>query len=174
MTPERDGLFKNTTTMLVVTILALVTWASGMPARAATVPTGFQEYHVIGQEQHVWDMFNRPVLGQPFVGYTLSNATLSVVSVTASSASQIVYYDQWEDNTDVTGDGIPDFEQDIVNVQTQAQTLVLGDGNPANGDACNYIAGACAGDIIALGDTLTLNSNINTGTGAAPVCGRPG
>ncbi len=160
--------------MLVVTILALVTWASGMPARAATVPTGFQEYHVIGQEQHVWDMFNRPVLGQPFVGYTLSNATLSVVSVTASSASQIVYYDQWEDNTDVTGDGIPDFEQDIVNVQTQAQTLVLGDGNPANGDACNYIAGACAGDIIALGDTLTLNSNINTGTGAAPVCGRPG
>lgn len=34
-------MFKNTTTMLVVTILALVTWASGMPARAATVPTGF-------------------------------------------------------------------------------------------------------------------------------------
>ena len=41
MTPERDGLFKNTTTVLAGTILALVTWASGMPARAATVPTGF-------------------------------------------------------------------------------------------------------------------------------------
>jgi hypothetical protein len=60
-------------------------------------------------------MFNRPVLGQPFLGFTLSNAMLSVISVTASSANQIIYYDQWEDNTDVTGDGIPDFEQDIVN-----------------------------------------------------------
>ena len=32
------------------------------------------------------------------------------------------------------------------------------------GDACTYIAGRCVGDLIALGDTLTLNSNINTGT----------
>ena len=57
-------------------------------------------------------MFNRPVLGQPFPGFTLSNAVLSVVWVTASSANQIIYYDQWEDKTDVTGDGVPDFGQD--------------------------------------------------------------
>ncbi len=113
-------MFRNTSTVLAGVILALVTWASGTPARAATVPTGFQEYHVIGQEQPVWDMFNRPVIGQPFVGFTLSNAMLSVVSATVSSTNQIIYYDHWEDNVDVTGDGIPDFEQDIVNVQTQA------------------------------------------------------
>ena len=110
--------------MLAGVILALVTWASGTPARAATVPTGFQEYHVIGQKQHVWDMFNRPVIGQPFVGFTLSNAMLSVVSATASSANQIVYYDHWEDNADVTGDGIPDFEQDIVNVLGYGDSVV--------------------------------------------------
>jgi len=152
-------------------VVALAGLTMATPARAATVPTGFQEYHVIGQEQHVWDMFNRPVVGQGFAGYTLSNAMLSVVSVTASSASQIIYYDHWEDNVDTNGDGILDFEPDIVNVQAQAQTLVLGDGNPANGDACTYIAGPCAGDIIAIGDTLSLNSNVNTGTGAAPNCG---
>ncbi|MDX1431229.1 MAG: C25 family cysteine peptidase [Gammaproteobacteria bacterium] len=151
--------------------LAALLVLAGQPARAATVPTGFQEYHVIGNEQHVWTLFNRPVIEQGGAGYNLSNAMLSVVSITVSSASQIIYYDHWEDNSDVTGDGVADFEQDIVNAQTQPRTLVLGDGNPANGDACTYIAGPCAGDIIALGDTLTLNSNVNTGSGAAPNCG---
>ncbi len=150
---------------------ALACLLAAAPAAQAQVPTGFQEYHVVGKEQHVWDMFNRPVVGQPPVGYTLSNAVLSVVAATVSSANQVIYYDHWEDNVDVDGDGIPDFELDIVNAQTQPNTLVLGDGNPANGDACTFIAGACAGDIINLGDTLTLNSDQNTGTGAAPNCG---
>ena len=98
MTAKRNSLFRKTTIVLAGAVLALVTLASGVPARAATVPTGFQEYYVIGQEQHVWDMFDRPVTAQPVGTYMLTDAMLSVVSVTASSANQIVYYDQWEDD----------------------------------------------------------------------------
>ena len=143
----------------------------GAMARAASVPTGFQEYEVLGQEQHVYNFFNQPVLfsGIPPFIYALSGAMLSVVSATASSDNQIIYYDQWEDG----------FEVDLLN-PAQPTTLVFGDQNTANGRACDYLANVtCNGnpvndDTVNTGDTLSLASNTNTGTGAAPNCGGPG
>lgn len=121
--------------------------------QAQTVPTGFQEYHVVGQEQHIWDMLNRPVIEQASVGFFLANSMRSVVSVTASSDNQIIYYDQWEDG----------FEANILTVQTQNTTLVFGDGNPANGDACAFNpTPGCLNDTIFAGDTLSLRSDENT------------
>ena len=37
-------------------------------AQAQTVPTGFQEYFVLGYEQHVWDMMTKVVNGPPGPG----------------------------------------------------------------------------------------------------------
>ncbi len=50
---QNPSLIRTTTTVVTSLIVTLLTLVSGAPARAATVPTGFQEYHVIGQEQHV-------------------------------------------------------------------------------------------------------------------------
>src|SRR5262245_49357909 len=63
-----------------------------------TVPTGFQEYYVLGRESHVYNMMNRVATGE---GSALtSSATNSVVSAVTSANNQVVYYDQWEDGLD--------------------------------------------------------------------------
>ncbi len=150
-------------TISIAICVAVLSYGQNLGAQA--VPTGFQEYEVLGHEEHVYDFFNRPVLGQFAVGYNLSGAMLSVVSATASSDNQIIYYDQWEDG----------FEVDLF-APAQTSTLVFGDQDNSNGRACDYIASLpCTGvpatdDVINTGDTLSLTSNTNTGTGAAPIC----
>jgi uncharacterized repeat protein (TIGR01451 family) len=120
---------------------------------AQSVPTGRQQYFVLGHEQHVYNLMARVAAGE---GLAISgNRMNSVVSLVASADGQIVYYDHWEDG----------FEADPF-APTQPSTLILGDGNVANGNACAWTIGACAADTIVVGMPITLNSNLATGTGS--------
>lgn len=128
-------------------------------AQAQNVPTGFQEYYVTGSEQHIWNMMFS-VAGAEGFGTCSFNPTqmASVVAVTASSNNQIIYYDQWEDQ----------YEQNIL-TPAQGSTLVLGDNNPANGDARNFSndprigAGGINCDCLLRGTNLKFNSDQNAG-----------
>jgi uncharacterized repeat protein (TIGR01451 family) len=133
------------------------------PAAAQQVPTGFQEYYVLGQEQHVWNLFARVIQGEG--GYTTGSGTNSVVSAVATADGQRIYYDHWEDG----------LEADILN-PTQPTTMILGDGNPANGDACAWTTSPCANDTITAGMDLTFNSNqgITQGGALADACALEG
>ena len=129
--------------------LALAVLAVGAaPVSAQQIPTGYQEYFVLGHEQQVWNLLNRVVLGEGTPGYTQAAGMNSVVSSVASANGQRIYYDHWEDG----------LEADLLN-PVQATTWVLGDGNAANGDACLWTTSACAGDLITQGMDLTFNSN---------------
>ena len=64
-------------------------------AFAQSVPTGYQEYYVLGHEQHMWDMMDKVQNGQG--GAQFANGMNSVVTATASADNQVVYYDHWED-----------------------------------------------------------------------------
>ena len=48
---------------------------------------------------------------------------------------------------------------------SQGTTLILGDGNAANGDACAWTVGGCAGDQITIGMPITLELEPADGTG---------
>ncbi len=118
----------------------------------SSVPTGYQEYYVLGRESHVYNMMERVATAE---GAALgTNATHSVVSAVAAANGQIIYYDHWEDGLDAGLDtSFPTFPN-----PQQASTLALGDGNAGNGDACAFTAGACAGDTITQGMAITLDS----------------
>ena len=105
---------------LFLAILAL----AATPAAAQQIPTGYQEYFVLGHEQQVWLLLNRVVTGEGG-GYTAANGMNSVVSAVASADGQRIYYDHWEDG----------LEANLL-TPVQATTWVFGDGNAANGDAC--------------------------------------
>ena len=97
-----------------------------------TVPTGFQEYYVLGRESHIYNLMNRVASNE---GTALANnATNSVVSAVASANGEKIYYDHWEDGLDT---GLNSTFPTFPNPQ-QASTLVLGDGNNANGRVCDY------------------------------------
>ena len=117
------------------------------PAGAQQIPTGYQEYFVLGNEQHVWLLLNRVITGEGG-GYVAANGMNSVVSAVASADGQRIYYDHWEDG----------LEANLLS-PVQASTLVFGDGNPANGDACAWTTSTCAGDLITVGMELTLDSD---------------
>ena len=116
------------------------------------MPTGFQEYFVLGYEQHTWDMMNKVVAGEG--GGPLGAGMNSVVTATASADNQIVYYDQWEDG----------FEADIFN-PVQPSTLIIGDGNPANGDDCDFNNDPCGTDVLLQGDFVNFASDQGLGAG---------
>ncbi len=78
------------------------------------------------------------------------------VEVTNAAAGAVINYDQWEDG----------YEADISN-PSQATTLVLGDGNTANGDAGTYCGARCAGDVLPQGAALVFRNNITTPRDAA-------
>jgi len=60
----------------------------------SNVPTGTQAYHVLGNEQHIWDILDRIATGE---GSPLTQDGMnSVVSAVISASSQIVYYDHWK------------------------------------------------------------------------------
>ena len=141
---------------ILVSLLLTLTSA----AQAATVPTGFQDYRIVGDDQQVWDMLDRVCDGetgsascQDASSNFVADAMLSVVTITVSSDDQVIYYDQWEDGTDT---GIPNSSP------SDDTTLIFGDSNTANGRACDYINDiACDGsrdDEIFEGETLTLSS----------------
>jgi uncharacterized repeat protein (TIGR01451 family) len=147
--------------LLLVAGLALTT-----PAAAQQVPTGYQEYFVIGHEQHLWDMMDRVCQSQTGGPCAAANGMNSVVATTASANSQIVYLDHWEDG----------YEANVF-TPGQASTLIFGDGNLANGAACTYTndprLSPCNGnavhdDTMFAGTSLLLASD----NGLAP-CGLP-
>lgn len=113
--------------------LLLVSLGAARPVAAATVPTGYQQYHVVGHEQHVFNFMQSVWTvegGAPAAPFEMR----SVVSAVASADSQIIYYDQWEDGFDA---GLVETFPTFPNPQ-QASTLVFGDANQANGRVCDF------------------------------------
>ncbi len=131
---------------------------AGAPAAGAEalsgviVPTGRQEYFVLGYDQHVWNMMQRVRTGEG--GPAFDNGMNSVVSAVASADGQVVVYDHWEDG----------FEADPW-APVQTNTLVLGDGSATNGRACDYtndpriVCGTATQDVLFRGSPITFNSD---------------
>ncbi len=126
---------------------------------AQSVPTGYQDYFVLGFEQHTWDMMEkvRSVEG----GAAFADGMNSVITAVASADNQILYYDHWEDGLEAN-----------IFVPSQGTTLVLGDGIAGNGSACDYTTDPritpCndptkPDDLLFEGTFLTLNSDQGLG-----------
>ncbi len=132
---------------------------------AQTVPTGVQEYYVLGWEQHIWDMMDRVQNAQG--GAQFADGMNSVVTATASADNQVVYYDHWEDLPDGELANFPNVNPALL----QATTLVIGDGIITNGELCQFNANATCGiDTIMAGDYVNFNSDRGLGGG----CTTPG
>jgi|GEM_PF-1556285 len=140
--------------------VALACVVMGMPMTANTqvIPTGYQTYYVIGREQHVFDMFNL-VRAAEDNGNQWDTGMDSVVSVTTSADNQVIYYDHWEDGFEAEGFYLPGPGGTPPPGPQQSSTLVLGDGNPANGDAADFAVSPILGDIIPQGTNLEFNSD---------------
>ncbi|MCP3957629.1 MAG: DUF11 domain-containing protein [bacterium] len=110
------------------------------------MPTGLQEYFILGYEQHVWDMMSKVEAGEG--GGPFADAMNSLITAVASADNQVIYFDHWEDG----------LEADIFN-PVQASTVVIGDGNPANGDACDFNSDPCGVDVLIQGDFVNFASN---------------
>ncbi len=149
--------------LCVAATIALVLATGSLGAQ--TVATGVQEYFIVGWEQHLWDMMDRVVDAEG--AGPLASGMNSVVTATASAAYQTLYYDHWEDGYDA---GLDDFPESIGTLQST--TLVIGDGDPLNGDICDFNANiACPStDILAVGDYVNFNSDRGLGGG----CTTPG
>jgi uncharacterized repeat protein (TIGR01451 family)/fimbrial isopeptide formation D2 family protein len=135
------------TRCLVWVALALVAAVLSAPSFSQTIPTGYQEYYVTGNDSHIWQMFNLVASGEGQPAFP--GQAYSVIGVACSSANQAIYYDQWEDG----------LEADLLH-PVQSTTLVLGDGNPSNGDAHDFNpAIPVSADILQKGSILTFNSD---------------
>ena len=100
--------------ILCATVLALLF----VPALvAADVPTGYQEYYVLGNEEHAWRAFLDIYDGAES---DIPGNICSTVSLVATANHQVVYYDHWEDG----------YEPDPlhpVQTTTEIYTLTVGD-----------------------------------------------
>jgi len=63
---------------------------------AAQVPTGYQDYYVLGYEEHVLNAFRQIRTNSSF-----SSCICSVVTLVATADEQVVYYDHWEDGYEI-------------------------------------------------------------------------
>ncbi len=145
--------------------LALIAVFAGTLS-AQTVPTGVQEYFILGWEQHIWDMMDRVQNGQG--GAQFDDGMNSVVTATASADMQVIYYDHWEDGVDA---GLVNFPDTIGGLQTS--TLVIGDGDPSNGDACDFNSNlTCGTDLVSAGDYINFNSDRGLVSDGATVCAK--
>jgi len=131
-----------------------VTLATTLPVSA--IAPGLQEYYILGYEEHIYRMYVAAeglTAGDPDQRYMAS-----IVDVTVTADGQVVYYDQWEDG----------YEADILTPQQTGfvtGTLVMGDGNPANGNAGDYTGRTT--DTLLAGDSLSFSSrNLITATTA--------
>ncbi|MBN1935907.1 MAG: DUF11 domain-containing protein [Anaerolineae bacterium] len=122
----------------------------GSQVQVAAQPTGYQEYYVLGYEEHIRQAFLE--INDETDPYALEVGQIcSTVSLVATAGYQVVYYDQWEDG----------YEADLIN-PVQSTTLIFGDGNPANGGS--------GSDILRAGDAINLLSTQNI-TGMLAVSG---
>lgn len=119
----------------------------GVPVEVQAQPVGYQEYYVLGYEEHVRRAFLEiyGYAGPSSPPQALSDGYIcSTISLVATADFQIVYYDHWEDG----------YESDLLNPM-QSTTSVFGDGNPDNGGSGN--------DIMRAGDALNLTSTQGVG-----------
>jgi uncharacterized repeat protein (TIGR01451 family) len=110
-----------------------------IPAPASAQPTGFQEYYVLGYEEHIWQAFLDIYDGPD--GH-IPGQICSTVSLVATTDYQVIYYDHWEDG----------YEADLLN-PVQSTSKIYGDGDTSNGGT--------GGDFLRAGDDLSLVSNQN-------------
>ena len=128
------------------------------------MPTGVQEYYVLGWEQHIWDMMDRVQNAQG--GAQFADGMNSVVTATASADNQVIYYDHWEDGPDGELANFPNVNPALL----QTTTLVIGDDDDTNGELCEFNTNAtCGSDIVFAGDYVNFNSD--QGLGGALTCG---
>ena len=118
------------------------------PAPAAAQPTGYQEYYVLGYEEHIWRAFLGIYDGPD---WHIPGRICSTVSLVATADYQVVYYDHWEDG----------YETNLLD-PVQSTTLVFGDGDLSNGGV--------GSDVLFAGDDINLTSNQDL-TGPATVNG---
>jgi len=108
-----------------------------MPAVASAQPTGYQEYYVLGYEEHIWRAFLSIYEGPD---EDIPGRICSTVSLVATADYQVIYYDHWEDG----------YEANLFN-PVQSTTEVYGDGNLINGGVGR--------DILFAGDDVNLTSD---------------
>ncbi|MEM7246798.1 MAG: hypothetical protein AAF533_15710 [Acidobacteriota bacterium] len=127
-----------------------------LPGQAQDIPTGFQEFVVIGHEEHVWEMLDEAVTGEGRPSWDMGMQ--SIVAITASSREQVIRYDHWEDG----------FEPNPL-VPIQPTTLIFGDSNPANGNLLDFTTDprVVADSFAQQGIALSLEST-TVGTAAGP------
>jgi uncharacterized repeat protein (TIGR01451 family) len=95
-----------------ICLLLLVLSSTATSVHAQTA--GYQEYYVLGYEEHVWQAFNRINDSGPIL-YPIC----STVSLVATANHQVVYYDHWEDG----------YEADLlhpIQSSTEVYTLTVG------------------------------------------------
>ncbi|MEO8359668.1 MAG: hypothetical protein ABI672_06530, partial [Vicinamibacteria bacterium] len=97
------------------------------PKAQAQTATGFSEYFILGQDDHVWRFMNRVRSGEGSTAFPSPARLNSVASATSTQDGQRITYDHWEDG----------LETDITN-PVQTSTLVLGDGVNSNGRVCDW------------------------------------
>jgi len=156
---------RSSRTILRRAVLVVAVALAAATVGAQSVPTGVQEYYVLGWEQHIWDMMDRVQNAQG--GAQFADGMNSVVTATASADNQVIYYDHWEDLPDGELDNFPNVNPALL----QASTLVIGDGDVTNGDVCDFNANiACGTDLLSAGDYVNFNSDRGLGGG----CTTPG
>jgi hypothetical protein len=107
------------------------------PTPAAAQPTGYQEYYVLGYEEHIWRAFLAIYDGPD---WRIPGRICSTVSLVATADYQVVYYDHWEDG----------YEADLLN-PVQSTTQIFGDRDLSNGGVGD--------DVLSAGDDINLTSN---------------
>ncbi|HDD24230.1 MAG TPA: hypothetical protein ENF52_02205, partial [Chloroflexi bacterium] len=127
---------------LIAIVLITALFNTALPT-AHALPTGFQEYYVLGSEEQIWRMFD--YIESQEGGSTINADMCSVVTLVATADNQVIYYDHWEDG----------YEADLLD-PAQTTTEVYGDGDTGNGGTGN--------DILTAGDIITLNSDQNDST----------
>ena len=147
---------------LAASALVLLAPRATADAPGVVVPTGRQEYFVLGYEQHLYRMLAR--VYDEYGAALATNRMNSVVSAVVSADDQIVTYDHWEDGLDA--------DPWNTTLAPGSTTLVLGDNDTANGRACDWMA--CRpghpADALLRGDALTFASNQTCTGNAAPQC----
>ncbi len=131
--------------LMHVCVLVLVSLLTTVPAVAQ--PTGYQEYYVLGYEEHVWRAFLE-INDDPDSEEIQAGEICSTVSLVATADYQVIYYDHWEDG----------YEADLLH-PVQSTTTVYGDRDTGNGGT--------GSDLLRAGQDINLTSDSEiTGTTA--------
>ena len=150
-------------------VAGIVTILTAGALGAQTVPTGVQEYFILGWEQHIWDMMDEVQNDQG--GAQFDEGMNSVITATGSADNQLVFYDHWEDGLDPALAAFP-----TITPPLQQSTLVIGDADDSNGEACDFSANiACGGvnDVLSAGDYINFNSDQGLVSNGDPACAVP-